>query len=87
MCVEDLLKRLMDLGTGFVTKVPSNFNDTLHDTVVSSVLSGRMDGNPSRTGRLHYETRDRMDGRIPRVIAYMTLRNRKDPGRFIRKRV
>lgn len=86
MCVEDLLKRLMDLGTGFVTKVPSNFNDTLRDTVVTSVLSGRMDGNPSRPGRLHYETRDRMDGRILRVIAYMTPRNRKDSERFIREK-
>lgn len=84
MFVEDLLRSLMDAGTSFVTKVPSNFNHTLRDLVVSSVLTGRMRRQSVTSGEDDYETRERMGDRGLRVIAYLTPRNRKDSERFIR---
>lgn len=77
MSVEELIDGLNVKGTRFVTKVPANFNGRLRDTVVSSVLSGRMDESPTRRGRVRYETRDTIRGRSLRVIAYIIPRNKE----------
>lgn len=64
------IDRLLELGWGFVTKAPSNFNDLVKDDIVYSAILGEMDESPEHPGRHLYDTKAEYKGRELRFIAY-----------------
>jgi transposase len=56
LAVSDIIKKLLDVRTHFITKVPTNFSAKIRDDIVRSVMMGTMDESPDHKGRLYYDT-------------------------------
>jgi len=56
LAVSDIIKKLLDVRTHFITKVPTNFSEKIRDDIVRSVMIGTMDESPDHKGRLYYDT-------------------------------
>jgi transposase len=78
------IDRLLELGWGFVTKAPSNFNDLVKSRIVNSASSGMMDESEKNKGRFLYDTEAgygegklrfvayRLPGSIEKSMEYLT---------------
>lgn len=56
MAAGDIIGRMLEVGTHFITKVPTNFSGKIRDDIVRSAMSGIMDGSEEHGGRLYYDT-------------------------------
>ena len=56
LAVGDIIERLLDVRTHFITKVPTNFSEKIRDDIVRSAMLGIMDESPEHKGRLYYDT-------------------------------
>lgn len=56
LAVGDIIERLLDVRTHFITKVPTNFSEKIRDDIVRSVMLGTMDESQEHPGRLYYDT-------------------------------
>jgi len=58
LCTAGLIRTMIDMNIGFVTKVPSSFSGKIRDDIVSSAVTGVMD---DVGGRQIYDTDARID--------------------------
>lgn len=56
MAAGDIIGRMLDVGTHFITKVPTNFSGKIRDDIVRSAMLGIMDESKEHEGRLYYDT-------------------------------
>lgn len=64
-----IIREMLDMGIGFVSKVPANFCDKVRDKVLYSSGQGVMDACPDIGGWSVYDTDSIVDGEILRFVA------------------
>lgn len=64
-----IVKEMIGMDVGFVSKVPTNFCDKVRDKVLYSSGQGVMDACPDMDGWSVYDTDSEVDGKVLRFIA------------------
>lgn len=64
-----IVKEMVGMDVGFVSKVPTNFCDKVRDKVLYSSGQGVMDACPDMDGWSVYDTDSEVDGKVLRFIA------------------
>lgn len=80
---QDMIRDLIGMGMGFISKCPANFSDSVRDSIIDSVGNSFLDKSSLGDGYGVYDTdADTVCGRL-RFIAYKTPHDREDGIRFL----
>ena len=83
MAVSDIIDRMIELGFGFVTKVPESFNNKVRSLMTDPAL-GMMEPSSSKEGRLLYDTDCAYGTGTLRFVAYRHPGARERSEEYIR---